>query len=118
MQAHLSTTTFDFDGHITLDLLGNESDLGETTRRVTRVATLDGSAAVNDFGHSYADRTLRLRWQPEDEAQAEAVNRLVRLYNRLQVSVDGRMYLTAPQGLVRTENYHELALLVVERLED
>ncbi len=61
MQVTLSTTTFDLDGHITIDALPASTDLGEVRRRMNRVATLDGGAAFNDAGYSEADRTIRLQ---------------------------------------------------------
>ena len=63
--AHLSTLTFDLEGAVMLSLMP-DSGRGQTARRINRVATLDGGAAINDSGHSYADRTVTLRFAADD----------------------------------------------------
>lgn len=116
MRAELSTMTFDLDGVVALDVLPS-TDRGEVARRMNRVATLDGGAAVNDFGHSYADQTVTLRWTPTGAEQVQAVERLVRLYGRLRLVNDDGVFLVAPQRLVRGTDNHALTLLVLERLD-
>lgn len=55
----LSTKTFDLNGYVHLfniDL--STSDTRSRTRRVSRFATLDGGAYIDDAGYSHGDRTI------------------------------------------------------------
>jgi hypothetical protein len=117
MIATISTPTYDLDGHVTLNVREEDSDLGQTARRVTRVATLDGGAVVNDFGFSYADKTLVLSWLAEDEALDDNLDRIVRLYNRLYLSSPHGVFFVAPQAFRRQNETSSLTLLVLERLD-
>lgn len=92
------------------------TDLGETRRRVNRVATLDGGAVVNDFGHSEADRTVTLEWQQEVPGLHEALERLVRLYGRLRLVTQDGVFLVAPESYKRDARKARLVLLVLDRL--
>ena len=114
MRVQLSSLTFDLQGHVVLDALGG-SEVDALSRRVSRVATLDGGAVLNDFGHSDADRTLRLRWRP-GRAVDEVVRRMVRLYGRLRVALPDGLFVAAPQGVAREGGDWVLVLLVLERL--
>jgi hypothetical protein len=99
-----------------LDILDDESSLGNTTRRVTRIATLDGGAALNDFGHSYADRTVTLRWEPTSPQQLQNLERMVRLYSKLLLAKDDGLFLVAPRALITENQIYELELLMLEKL--
>ncbi len=113
MLIHLTTPTFDLEGAVTLDVRP-QSDFGETRRRVNRVATLDGGAVFNDFGSTEADRTIRLEWTP---GPAEAkVARMVRLYQRLNLSCAAGVYQVAPESYTSSADRSTLALLVAEKL--
>lgn len=115
MQVFLSAVTFDLAGFLALDLNG-DSDLGEVSRRMSRVATLDLGAAFNDFGSTAADMTFVLRWRPVDRAQVVAVERLVALYSRLRLACHKGVFLTAPQGVKVEADKATLTLLAVEQL--
>lgn len=111
----LSAPTFDLDGHVRL-LPAPESDTATVTRRVNRTATLDGGAAINDFGSSDADRTLSLAWPPHAATDA-CVARMVRLYPRLVVSMADGVYSAAPESFRPGPRESRLVLLVIERLD-
>lgn len=115
MRIHLSTPEFDLQGAVTLDVLPT-SDLGATTRRTNRVATLDGGAALNDYGYTDADRTITLRWRPNSREQDASVVRLVQLYGRLNVSTPEGLFRAAPETYRNTANESSLTLLVREKL--
>ncbi|MDV7390554.1 hypothetical protein RZS08_04335, partial [Arthrospira platensis SPKY1] len=93
MKAHVSALTFDPDGHITIDLLP-KTDRGELRRRVSRVATLDGGVAVNNFGFTDADRTLRLHYRRSQRVD-EGLSRLCRLYAFVRVVMHDGVYRAA-----------------------
>lgn len=115
MQAHISTLTFDPDGAVTIDLMP-ETRMGESRRRVNRIATLDGAAVVNDFGYSDADRTIRLQWKPVSKARESNIQRLVETYARLHISTADGFFLVAPEYYEPRTNESLLVLLVLEKL--
>ena len=111
---HLSAPLFDPDGAITI----NESPASEITgisRRMNRIKTLDGGVAVNDRGHSPGDRDFRIRWRPRTEVEYMAVQRLVRLYPRLNVSTREGVFTVAPQSIDIRSGEATLTLLVLEQ---
>lgn len=119
MRVALSPVGFDLAGHVAWEVSRPDTDLGETRRRVNRVATLDGGAVVNDFGHSEADRTVTLEWDAGAVLVAgvhEAVDRLVRLYGRLRLVTQDGVFLVAPESYKRDARRARLVLLVLERL--
>lgn len=116
LQAILSTVEYDAAAPVFLDLLPS-TDLGTTSRRVNRVATLDGGAVFNDYGYAAADRTIDLRWRPESAAQEATVIRLVRQYQRLTVATTAGLFLVAPQVYTPAENESRLTLLVERQLD-
>jgi len=108
----ITSITFDPLGSIDLDVLADQSDLGQTRRRMTRVATLDGGVVFNDFGHAYGDRTMTLVFDIESQAQETSIERLVRLYSTLRVSVPDGVFLCAPESYASTQTQGTLVLLV------
>ena len=114
--AIISTVDYDPDVPITINLLPS-TDRGETTRRLNRVATLDGGAAFNDAGHTEADRTIELRWQPVSEEYEARIRRLVRLYGRLTCATQDGLFLAAPERYTPGNDESRLRLLVERRLD-
>ena len=115
MRATLTTPTFDPAGVVTLDLLP-ESSIGDTRRRLNRIATLDGGAVFNDFGYAEADRTIELKWAPTSAETEANVDRLVQLYAQLRLSMASGCYLVAPEMYRPEAGESTLTLLVVEKL--
>jgi hypothetical protein len=115
MLVTLSAATVDPSGFLELDV-ADDTTAGQTTRRVTRVATLDGGAAVNDAGAADADRTITLRWQARTPAQEAAVDRLVRLHARVQVALPGAVFAAVPETYTPGQPESSLRLLVLARL--
>jgi hypothetical protein len=114
MRAVLSTLTFDLQGFVELDCLSGQT-LGETRRRMNRVATLDGGAVFNDAGFSEADRSIELRWVPTGAEQLQTVARLVELYARVRLVTPQGVFLVAVERLTPGAEA-AISLLVVERL--
>jgi hypothetical protein len=105
------------------DLAGSEtiaspkvSGLSAFGRRVTRTPTLDGSAAINDFGYSDADRTLSINWTPRDRAQTENVARMVKTYGRLIVSCREGCFLGAPESFNTGDDGTQIRILVERKI--
>lgn len=115
MLATISALEFDPSGYVQLEVLPG-SAFQERRRRVNRIATLDGGSVVNDFGYAESDKTLALLWEPTNRATEAAVDRLVRLYGRLNVSIDGAMYLAAVEAYTPGTDESQLRLLVLEKL--
>ena len=117
MRIHLTTTTFDLDGAVTLRVLPG-SDFGEIRRRMNRIATLDGGVVTNDFGATDGDRTIRLQWTPQNAASEAQIARLVRLYQRLRVSCSEGVFLAAPESYKSSSGVSTLSLLVAEKISE
>lgn len=115
MLATIATPVFDFSGHVEINMEPDYVDEG-VRRRVNRVATLDGSAVVNDGGFSHADRTITLRWKPTSTAFEANVERLVRLYSTLHTSTPAGVFLAAPETYTPGKDESTLRLLVLEKL--
>lgn len=115
MFATIAAAVFDFSGHIELELQSDYRDEG-VRRRVNRVATLDGSAVVNDGGFSHADRTIILRWKPTSADVESHVERLVRTYSTLHTSTPAGVFLAAPESYEPGKDESTLRLLVLEKL--
>ena len=81
----LASEVFDPWGSIVLDIKP-ESDLSTLSRRVTRTATLDGGATIEDLGYCAADSTLNIQIlirNPDDEGR---LLRLIKLYPTLTLA--------------------------------
>lgn len=115
MRVTLSPIDFDPLGSVTLHTMPGQT-LGETRRRMNRIATLDGGAVFNDFGVSEADRTIQLRWRATSAAQEAAVQRLVELYARIHVATPQGFFLAALELYTPGAQESRLSLLVVDKL--
>lgn len=115
MIVHLTAQQFDINGAVILDCLPDVNS-GEVRRRTNRVATLDGSAAFNNFGFSEADRTISLKWQPTSEADEAAVSALVRNNAFVYVSMPDGLWLAAPEAYTPGAKESRLTLLVSEKI--
>lgn len=111
----INAPQFDIDGHVIAEGV-DPAGLDGFSRRVSRVATLDGGAAINDFGYSVADRTLTITWRPRNLAQVENIRRMVQSYGRLIVSFSDGCFLGAPEQFTPNDDNISLTVLIEERL--
>lgn len=111
----LSTPTFDTLGFIELQTVANQVD-GDTRRRVSRIATLDGGAVVTDGGYSDSDRVLELAWVPDNAQREAAVRRLVELYQQAQIATRTGVYLVALESYTPGVEESTLRALVIRKL--
>jgi hypothetical protein len=111
----LAALTFDPLGHVILDEERN-SDLGDVSRRVNRVPTLDGGAVTNDFGSSASDRTMRVRWRVRNEAELRSVQRMVRFHQSLIVSSREGLFRAAPASVSERSGEGTIELLILEEI--
>lgn len=112
----INAPQFDIDGQVVAEGV-DPSGLDGFSRRVSRVATLDGSAAINDFGYSPADRTLTIAWRPKNRAQVENLRRMAQSYGRLIVSYRDGCYLGAPERFTPSDESVSLTFLIEKRLD-
>ena len=115
MRITIASQGFDLQGFLELECLPDVNS-GEVVRRVNRVATLDGSAAFNDFGFSEADRTIELRWLPTSQAQIQQAATLVQRHSRVLVGMPDGLWLAAPERFKPTPTECSITLLVERKL--
>lgn len=114
---HITATTFDIDGYVDFEPLpAQQSDTFE--RRVSRVATLDGGAAVSDRGYSDSDRTLTYTYRPVSKEHDERARRIVRLHPTVTVSAPEGVFRAVPQSFENGKAENTFTLLVIERLDE
>ncbi len=111
----LSAPEYDPSGYIELQVL-DESSFVETTRRVSRVKTLDGGAVISDGGFSDSDRTIVLRWKPTSAAVDSEIERLAQTYPLLTISTRRGVFRAAPERYTPGDDESALSLLVLSRL--
>ncbi|HIO30719.1 hypothetical protein [Marinobacter salarius] len=116
MNVFISAPLFDLDGTVSLTKVSPDG-LAGFQRRNNRIATLDGGAAIPDFGYSEADRTFDIRWNAISEPTVEAVRRMAKSYSRLIVSTKEGCYLGAPGPFNLSNGEAQFQILVEKRLD-
>ena len=111
----VSSEIYDPSGFVELPAIETRNPL-LTRRRINRVATMDGSAVLNDGGFSDSDRQIEIEWQATDKVTADAVERIAQLYTRVRISVRSGVYLAALDSFDHGEVYSRLRLLVLSKL--
>ncbi len=112
----ITTPTFDIAGHVMIDPRPDNSET--ITRRVNRVATLDGGVAINDGGYTDGDRTLSYTWRTVSKAHTETLSRMVQNYSLLTVATPDGVYSAAPSSFDYGKAESTLTLLVKEKLSE
>lgn len=75
----LCSRVFDPNGAVMLEATP-DSELSAVTRRVSRVATLDGAATIEDLGYTASDSTLNVQVKIRDPATEALILRMVQIY--------------------------------------
>ena len=101
MNVTISSLTFDPVGFVTIPALAS-SDFGETKRRMSRVATLDGGAAFNDFGFSEADKTMVVEWA-YSPAIDDAIEYMAQTYAVVNVATPRGLWQAAIETYSKTQ---------------
>ena len=89
-----------------------ESKIRRFSRRVSRVATLDGGSVVNDSGFSHSDRTLIIEGRIT-ETQRDNLEYMFQTYPLLNVAAKGEIRTCAPGKLECDNGKLKLTFLVV-----
>jgi hypothetical protein len=67
MNIAITTTLYDINGAMDLDIIPSNNQADYVSRRVSRTATLDGLSSIVDNGFTASDATFNIKWQPEDK---------------------------------------------------
>lgn len=118
MRCWLSTLEYDPFAPVEIWALDEFSDMGETSRRVNRIRTLDAGVVTNDFGHSYGDRTVKLVWESGSLGYEDSIARLVRSYARLTLSFYDGLFEVAPQAYSSNGTQSKITLLIISKLSE
>ena len=93
----ISTVTFDIDGFLVLHPRGNNNKIYGLDRRVSRTATLDGSASLVDLGYADADRTFQFEIRDLTIDVIENIRRIVKNYSELVLCTDEGAFFVTPE---------------------
>ena len=115
MRASLAAPQFDLEGFVVLKPTG-DSRLGDTTRRISRVATLDGGAVAVDYGFADADRTITVQASGVTGDEHAAILRLQQTVGMAVLCCESGCYYGAIQSLQQIANGLGITFLVTEKL--
>jgi hypothetical protein len=116
MNVSITAPVFDIEGDAWLTGVSRDG-LSDFERRNNRVATLDGLAAISDFGYSVADRTLDISWSARDREIVEKVRRLAKTYSRLIVSNEEGCFIGAPGPFSLRNGVAQIQILIEKRID-
>lgn len=116
MNVSISAPLFDLDGHVWLTSVEPDG-MAAFSRRNNRIPTLDGGAAITDFGYSDADRTLDIRWPANDRAAVDNIRRMAKTYSRLIIATDEGCFIGAPGPFSLNSGDAEIQILVEKRID-
>ena len=114
MIAHLSSLTVDPLGSVWLDLMIG-SALHRAGRRVTRVKTLDGGYALNDYGYAHCDRDAVLYWR-SDATTDYLVRRLMELYGQIYVALAEGLFLASIESMDTAKDRSSARLMLLQKM--
>lgn len=112
MMIAMATLTIDPFGWQLLRLKPGSSNLGDTARRVSRVATLDGGSAVLDGGYTVADRTISLDISDQSRDTVAALKYLCSVHPVLLVMTEDGAFKASPERVSISGNSARMTLLV------
>lgn len=114
MMIVLIAPVYDGAGNVRIHALA-DSGLDALSRRVTRRATIDGGAWIDDFGFSDGDRTFSVKAHL-DVKSFEQVRGYVRAYDRLLLCTADGVFRGAIEDVSRRD-VAEFNFLVEERVD-
>ena len=89
----------------------SDSEIEKFTRRVSRVATLDGGSVVTDSGFSDTDRTLKIKARITEDQQSD-LEYMQENYALWNVVAKNEYFSCSPQRMKCDNGKLELTLLV------
>jgi hypothetical protein len=112
MMLAISTLTIDPFGAQLLTLNPGAANLGDTSRRVSRVATLDGGASILDGGYTVTDRTIGIDLSGQSRETVDALKYLFQTNAMLLVMTEDGAFKAAPERISISANSARMSLLV------
>jgi len=112
MMLAISTLVIDPFGVQVLRLKPGGANLGDTARRVSRVATLDGGASILDGGYTVADRTITIDLAGQTRDTVDALKYLCAVHSALLVFTEDGAFKAAPERVSVNANGASMTLLV------
>lgn len=110
-----STPAFDLAGSVIL-IRTERSDIQNTSRRVSRSATLDGSVSISDLGFTDGDRTFRIKATRISAEIYEAMAYIQQNYPLVMISTERGIFLGAIENLSVSRGVLRATYLVKEKL--
>ncbi|PLX93463.1 MAG: hypothetical protein C0621_07460 [Desulfuromonas sp.] len=110
-----SAPQYSLIGPVALSETKNECNLTDTSRRSSRVATLDGGAVVTDFGYTDADRTFTVV-APASRAEYDTLLAMQQSWSQLVVSCDEGIFLGSPARLKSQGGKVTITIEVIRKL--
>lgn len=111
----IASSVFDPLGYVALDVKP-DSEIGTISRRITRTATLDGGATIEDNGYAPADATINLTVRLVSVEYENLLMRLVKLYPFLVLSTRYGAFLGAVDYFKPSGATGALRFLVTQQL--
>ena len=111
----LSALTFDPEGVVEIHRLMARPER-DITRRVSTAATLDGSAAVNDYGAVDSDRVFDVEWRAC--GVEDAVRRLLRLHGQVRASTSDGVFVVGLAEYSERNGVARLRMPVIRRVSE
>jgi hypothetical protein len=112
MMLAISTLTIDPFGDQLLSLPPGAVNLGDTARRVSRVATLDGGAAILDSGYTVADRTISIDLASQPRETVDALKYLCANHAAVLVFTEEGAFRASPERISTGFAFVRMTLLV------
>lgn len=111
---HIAAPTYDPEGAAWVPLAG-DGDMRSISRRNNRIPTLDGGAALNDTGHTAADRTFTITSRAVP-GRYEKLQRFLTLYPKIIITTPDGVFEAAPDTLTQRGDRLRFVTLVLRQL--
>ena len=111
----INPPTFNIQGDLRLGITA-DTELENVGRRLSRTATLDGSAVVYDTGYSSGDRIFILRFSQISQSDSELLQSWVKSYSTLYITTAESTFEAAPESYSYTRSRGQMRALVLSDL--
>lgn len=112
----ISAPIYNLAGTIVLQEDRSTADLRTVARRVSRTATLDGGAVLDDAGFSDGDRTLTFGLRQPTAALYAALEEFAELYSRVIIATQDGVFYGGIERVYQRGGQVRLSLLVESKL--
>jgi len=112
----ISTQVFDIDGSIIINE-DSESNLGDSSARVSRTKTLDGGVYITHSGFTHGDRTFAIK-ADITESQAKTMLHIYRNYKLVNMSVKEGFFEVAIQSCNINNGELSMTILINKKISE